>query len=104
MCVCVCVCVCVYVCMYVCMWCVCIYVCMYVLPLTSGGLWACQKLQLLMADGNLVINSAVSECCVEKISDLSTFSLSLLPPPSPPPPPRSTGFGVSSLLAASLVS
>ena len=52
--------------------CVCMYVCIsvHVLPLISGGLWACQKLQLLMADGNLVINSAVSEYCVEKITCL----------------------------------
>ena len=76
----------------------------HVFPPTSGGLWACQKLQLLMADGNLVINSAVSEYCVEKISCLSTFS----PPPPPPPPPSlpppPTGVAVSPLFAASLVS
>ena len=58
--------------MYVCALCVWPEMCIYVLDYfcvcvcISGGLLACQKLQLLMADGNLVINSAVSEYCVEK--------------------------------------
>ena len=41
---------------------VCLSLCLIIIYLSvcTGGLWACQKLQSLTADGNLIINSVVS--------------------------------------------